>query len=82
MLKNGTPLRETGRFAFACLLTLLAYTSTNALESPRPSRVNSLSDAALQDVCFVDRLHGWAVGDRGVIWQTQDGGASLSLIHI
>ncbi|MCH2360276.1 MAG: YCF48-related protein [Pirellulales bacterium] len=79
MLKNGTPLRETGRFAFACLLTLLAYTSTNALESPRPSRVNSLSDAALQDVCFVDRLHGWAVGDRGVIWQTQDGGASWRL---
>lgn len=32
------------------------------------------SDAALADVCFVDRLHGWAVGDRGAIWHTDDGG--------
>ena len=67
------------RFTFACLLTLLTNSSANAVESPRPSRVNSLSDAALQDICFVDRLHGWAVGDRGVIWKTQDGGASWRL---
>ena len=32
------------------------------------------SDAELTDVCFVDRKTGWAVGDRGVIWHTADGG--------
>lgn len=31
-------------------------------------------DAALHDVCFVDARNGWAVGDRGVIWATRDGG--------
>ncbi len=33
-----------------------------------------LEDAELQDVRFVDPDRGWAVGDRGVIWQTVDGG--------
>ena len=32
------------------------------------------NDARLNDVCFVDAQHGWAVGDRGVIWHTDDGG--------
>jgi len=31
-------------------------------------------DAALWDVCFVDSQRGWAVGDRGTIWHTEDGG--------
>ncbi len=31
-------------------------------------------DARLNDVCFADVQHGWAVGDRGVIWHTDDGG--------
>ncbi len=43
--------------------------STAILESFR-------NDAALADVCFVDRRLGWAVGDRGVIWHTDDGGAT------
>jgi len=36
-------------------------------------------DARLADVCFVDPRHGWAVGDRGVIWHTDDGGANWQL---
>ncbi len=36
-------------------------------------------DAQLADVTFVDREHGWAVGDRGVIWHTSDGGKHWSL---
>ncbi len=32
------------------------------------------SDARLADVCFVDPEHGWAVGDRGTIWHSDDGG--------
>ncbi len=35
-----------------------------------------LDDAALADVAFVDDRHGWAVGDRGVVWRTADGGQS------
>lgn len=33
-------------------------------------------DAALSAVHFADGSHGWAVGDRGVIWHTHDGGTS------
>jgi photosystem II stability/assembly factor-like uncharacterized protein len=36
-------------------------------------------DADLVDVFFVDRQLGWAVGERGVIWHTQNGGADWTL---
>ncbi len=32
------------------------------------------NDARLADVCFVDPEQGWAVGDRGTIWHTEDAG--------
>ena len=32
------------------------------------------NDARLTDICFVDERYGWAVGDRGVVWHTEDGG--------
>ena len=35
-----------------------------------------LLDARLNDVFFVSPSQGWAVGDRGVIWTTADGGAT------
>lgn len=31
-------------------------------------------DATLRDVQLMGARHGWAVGDRGVIWKTDDGG--------
>ena len=34
------------------------------------------NDASLADVFFHDRMNGWAVGDRGVIWHTTDGGTT------
>src|SRR5262245_20228952 len=34
------------------------------------------SDATICDVSFVGPTLGWAVGDRGVIWHTEDGGAT------
>ena len=37
------------------------------------------ADARLADVSFVDPLNGWAVGDRGAIWHTDDGGRSWQL---
>jgi photosystem II stability/assembly factor-like uncharacterized protein len=39
------------------------------------------SDARLGDVCFVDAKHGWAVGDRGTIWHSDDGGRRWRLQH-
>jgi photosystem II stability/assembly factor-like uncharacterized protein len=37
------------------------------------------NDARLTDVCFVDEQCGWAVGDRGVVWHTEDGGRQWRL---
>jgi photosystem II stability/assembly factor-like uncharacterized protein len=37
------------------------------------------NDASLVDVAFVDPATGWAVGDRGTIWHTSDGGESWAL---
>jgi photosystem II stability/assembly factor-like uncharacterized protein len=46
-----------------------------ALLSTMPATADvSANDARLNDVCFVDAQHGWAAGDRGVIWHTDDGG--------
>lgn len=36
------------------------------------------NDATLNDVCFVDPQNGWAVGDRGTILRTADGGRHWS----
>ncbi len=36
-------------------------------------------DAQLADVSFVDAEHGWAVGDRGTIWHTDDAGKNWRL---
>ncbi len=38
------------------------------------ARKAMFDDAELADVVFLDPMRGWAVGDRGVIWQTLDGG--------
>ncbi len=47
-------------------LALLSLTS--------PSADATATDARLNDVCFVDAQNGWAVGDRGTIVATTDGG--------
>ncbi len=36
--------------------------------------VDAVADARLSDVCFVDARKGWAVGDRGAVWHTDNGG--------
>ncbi len=40
-----------------------------------------LADAELTDVFFIDPEYGWAVGDRGVVRVTRDGGQSWRLIR-
>ncbi len=50
--------------------------------SPETGNIRSesfMNDARLADVCFVDDQYGWAVGDRGAIWHTQDGGRQWRL---
>ncbi len=39
-----------------------------------------LHDAELTAVEFVDAEHGWVVGDRGVVWRTDDGGKVWHLV--
>ncbi|MFZ5830641.1 MAG: WD40/YVTN/BNR-like repeat-containing protein, partial [Planctomycetota bacterium] len=41
--------------------------------------VEMRGDARLCEVVFVDAECGWAVGDRGVIWHTEDGGRRWQL---
>ena len=43
-----------------------------AQSEPCPDEL--LRDAELSDVFFLDPDRGWAIGDRGVIWHTKDGG--------
>jgi len=60
-------------------------TSGGEIESDGRAAVQSAwlatarGDARLWDVFFVDPQYGWAVGDRGVVWHTQDGGRSWQL---
>ncbi len=52
-------------------LLLVAVPAMGA-DDPRSDAM--LADARLNGVCFGDARHGWAVGDRGVIWHSDDGG--------
>jgi photosystem II stability/assembly factor-like uncharacterized protein len=50
-----------------------------ARAQPEASPKEMLPDAELTAVTFVDADRGWAVGDRGVIWHTSDGGRAWKL---
>jgi photosystem II stability/assembly factor-like uncharacterized protein len=56
--------------------------ATTTQELPRQDAASTepvRNDARLADVAFVDPQHGWAVGDRGTIWHTDDGGRHWGL---
>src|SRR4051812_28366481 len=55
---------------FALLLVLVV--TCGWAQSPTPPEATN--DAELTSVAFVDVDNGWAVGDRGAIWHTIDGG--------
>jgi photosystem II stability/assembly factor-like uncharacterized protein len=68
--------------AACCLLAGAARAQSPAVvASDVPVTVGQTmqNDASLADVAFVDRENGWAVGDRGVIWHTNDGGKTWRL---
>jgi photosystem II stability/assembly factor-like uncharacterized protein len=56
----------------------LPVQSGEAISDPMTSDAMR-SDARLSDVCFVDPQYGWAVGDRGTIWHTENGGGDWHL---
>jgi photosystem II stability/assembly factor-like uncharacterized protein len=57
------------------LVLLVSLTSWSQWE-----RQNSTVGATLWDICFIDSLYGWAVGDSGTIVSTSDGGATWTRI--
>ena len=57
-----------------CCFAGLAFPCTSLLAQPESSPPEMREDAELAAVFFLDADRGWAVGDRGVIWHTSDGG--------
>ncbi|MEX0937980.1 MAG: YCF48-related protein [Pirellulales bacterium] len=55
-------------------LSILGSVALSSAAEPTKIEANMQGDATLWDVDFVDASTGWAVGDRGVIWHTLDGG--------
>ena len=72
------PLRGTALIVVGVAATCFGQTRKPNASSPLADSVAEAmrDDAQLYDVTFVDRNHGWAVGDRGVIWNTSDGGTN------
>ena len=67
------------QFAGCAAAVVIAALVHPALAQPDPSPTTMLRDAELTAVTFVDPDRGWAVGDRGVVWHTSDGGRSWQL---
>lgn len=62
----------------SCGSTLHRIGPLSAQDTVNPF-AEAVADADLSDVMFVDSERGWAVGDRGAIWHTSDGGATWKL---
>ena len=64
--------------SWICPLAIALATCGQAVAeaSPPAGSPEMLADAELTDVIFLDPEQGFAVGDRGVIWTTVDGGQS------
>ena len=67
------------RATIAALAIAIAPLTSVAHAQPDPSPPEMLQDAELTAIAFADPDRGWAVGDRGVIWGTSDGGRSWKL---
>src|SRR6478672_10413717 len=67
------------RFALLAMGIVFCLFTTSAFAQPEQSPAQWLQDAELTAVSFIDADRGWAVGDRGVIWHTSDGGRNWKL---
>ena len=56
------------------LVLFALFLSPAAASAANPVALSFLDDAELASVFFANPDRGWAVGDRGVIWHTRDGG--------
>jgi photosystem II stability/assembly factor-like uncharacterized protein len=66
------PKRWLAAAGAAPLLLLVLVSPAAHGQTPHPPE--SMPDAELTSIVFVDADTGWAVGDRGVVWHTIDGG--------
>lgn len=67
-------MRQGRRIFIAVTLLLTALSGQKAISQSASTLPQMLADAALHDTFFLNPNRGWAVGDRGVIWTTVDGG--------
>jgi photosystem II stability/assembly factor-like uncharacterized protein len=71
--------RSLGCWSAPWWLILAAVANVAAGQETPAAPDPMLADAQLADVAAVDGTHVWAVGDRGVIWHTADGGRTWTL---
>src|SRR5437773_11836511 len=78
---NGTAahLRYVHNISRAVLFAAICSVSSVAVAQPDSSPPEWLQDAELTAVTFINADRGWAVGDRGIIWHTGDGGRTWKL---
>jgi photosystem II stability/assembly factor-like uncharacterized protein len=74
-------LRPAQLFAFVFALARISVADNPTIQSPSPTRPSAITsafrnDATLNSLSFINKSTGWAVGDRGVIWHTDDAGAT------
>ncbi len=67
------------RMAVECCWIVFVLAGVATAQQTREATEAMQSDAQLADIAFVDARRGWAVGDRGVIWHTDDGGRHWTL---
>jgi photosystem II stability/assembly factor-like uncharacterized protein len=65
--------------AIVVLLFCVGCKSVPQLDSSPWVPVDLGTDATVQDVSFIDRNHGWLVGNHSTLMETQDGGQSWAL---
>lgn len=83
MLSMGGTSQIVHGLALSALASLFALGSIDVVRGQRLSAetyVSLATDAELRDVAFIDAKVGFAVGDRGVIWMTADGGGSWRIV--
>ena len=76
MAGQGRPIGRNVAWVLAALVLLPVATAAAAVPE---ITIAAREDAELADVLFLDVQRGWAVGDRGVIWHTTDGGRNWQI---
>ena len=80
MSGHGRPPRILSTLLLAATAMAACFSCVSSSRAQSlPCCEEFLRDAELCDVCFIDPDRGWAVGDRGAIWHTEDGGRHWQL---